>query len=108
MVAGGAVAACGSSPRERAAAGAVDACIAALEPVADGRPPSSAVLHEAADDAEDSARTDEHWQALARVLRRAADTAGTPEGDAAVAALVDECRQSRDFVRRGGREPDEA
>lgn len=108
MLAGGATAACGAGPEERAAAQAVDACIAALEPVADGRPPSSAVLRQAADDAADSARTDDHWDGLADVLRRAAAAAGTPEGDAAIAALVDECRESRDFVRRGGREPDEA
>ena len=108
MLAGGTVAACGTSPQERAAARAVDACIAALEPVAERRPPSSAVLREAADEAEDAARTDDRWEVLAGVLRRAADTAGTPEGDAAVAALVDECRRSRDLVRRGGRQPDEA
>ena len=76
--------------------------------MADGRPPSSAVLERAADDAEYSSRTDDHWDDLAGVLRRAADTAGTPEGDAAIAALVDECRESRDWVRRGGREPEEA
>ena len=107
VLAAGTVSACSTSPEERAAARAVDACIAALEPVAERRPPSSAVLRKAAAEAEDAARTDDHWEVLAGVLRRAADTAGTPEGDAAVAALVDECRHSRDFVRRGGRPRDE-
>lgn len=106
MLVGGTLAACRTSSEERAAARAVDACIAALEPVAERRPPSGAVLEEAAAEAEEAARTDDHWEVLAGALRRAADTAGTPEGDAAVAALVDECRQARDFVRRGGGPPD--
>jgi len=96
---------CGRTAEDRAAERAVDACIAALEPVAGDRRPSSAVLRAALADAEDAARTDDRWEVLADVLRRAAATAGTPDGDAAVADLVDECRRSRDAVRaRGGDE----
>lgn len=108
LVVGAGTAGCGGSPEERAAARAIDACIAALEPVAENRPPSRPVLEDARRDAEEAARTDDHWAALADVLRRAEEAAGTPEGSAAVATLVDECSRSRDFVRRGGREPGRA
>lgn len=95
---------CGPSVEERAAERAVEACIAALEPVAEDRRPPPAVLESALADAEEAARADDRWEVLAGALRRAAATAGTPAGDAAVARLVDECRRSRDLVRRGGRE----
>lgn len=72
--------------------------------MADDRPPTRAVLEDARRDAEEATRTDEHWSTLAEVLGRAEQAAGTAESDAAVAALVDECARSRDFVRRGPRE----
>ncbi|MFP5376780.1 MAG: hypothetical protein ACLGIO_08375 [Acidimicrobiia bacterium] len=95
---------CGPSVEERAAERAVESCIAALEPVAEDRRPAAAVLESALADAEEAARGDDRWEALAGALRRAAATAGTPAGDAAVARLVDECRRARELVRRGGRE----
>lgn len=82
----------------------MEACIAALQPVADGGPPPAGVLAEAAADAEEAARTDDHWDTLVAALRRARDAAGTPGANAAIEALVGECRRSNEFVRRGGRE----
>ena len=105
VVALGAATACRQSAEERAAARAIDACIAALGPVSENRPPSRDVLEDARAEAEEAARTDDHWAALAGALRRAEDAAGTPAGDAAIAALVDECARSRDHVRERGGEP---
>lgn len=108
MVVTGTVGCRRGSAEERAAAKAIDACIAALGPVADDRPPPADVLADARADAEEAARTDDHWEGLAAALRRAEEAAGAAGGDAAVAALVEECKRSRDFVRRGGREPRQA
>lgn len=91
---------CGRGAGERAAERAVEACIAALQPVADEELPSAEVLDEATADAEEAAGLDDRWSVLAAALGRARDDAGTPAAGEAIDALVEECRRSRDFVRR--------
>ena len=72
--------------------------------MADDEQPSERVLAAAADDADEAARTDDHWEVLAAAVRRAREAVGTPGAGTALDALVEECRRSNDFVRRGGRE----
>lgn len=98
--------ACGRrSAESRAAERAQDACIGALEPVADAQVPSAAVLDEALADAEAAADVDDRWRPLLARVRSAEATRATPDFAPAVEALADECGRVNEIIRRGGRDP---
>lgn len=94
------LASCGRRAESAAAERAQDSCIAALAPVAEGRPPASAVLREAVADAEAAARVDRRWLPLRARLRAVRDTAGGPDAGASIAALVEECERVNGIIRR--------
>lgn len=91
--------ACGPSAGDRAAVRAQDACIGALEPVADERTPSAAALDEAVADARAAAEVDDRWRPLRGLLLQARDRRGTPAFEASVEALVAECGRVNDYIR---------
>ena len=96
--------ACESTAEERAAQRAVDACIRALEPVADQHRPSRPTVRVALRDADAAARTNPRWAPL-RARLSELDTALQAEtGERAVDALVRECQRVNAAVKgeRGG------
>ena len=90
--------ACGRTPVEQAAVRAQDACIAALEPVSEDRPPSPADLRSALTDAEAAARVDQRWAPLRERVRELMASAGG-EGGPRVDALVQECDRVNQIVK---------
>lgn len=106
VTAAGAVGGCSRrSAESKAAERAQDACIGALQPLADGKAPSAGVLDEAVGDAEAAASVDDRWGPLVVRLRAAVATGGGPDLGPAMAALYAECGRVNDIVRRGGKEP---
>lgn len=88
-------AACTRTAQDKAAQDAQDACIVALEPVAQGRTVTPDQVTRAREHADAAAEADERWTPLkARVEQLG--TAATPE---AVDALTVECRRVNDIVR---------
>lgn len=91
---------CARNPEGRAAGRAQDACIAALEPVAQRQVPTAAQLAPASRAAEAAAEVDERWLPLrqrVRELAEAVSRGGDPQP--AIGALADECRRVNDIVR---------
>lgn len=95
---------CVPNPEGRAAGRAQDACIAALEPVAQRRVPTAAELAQASRVAEAAAAADERWVPLRQRVRELAEAvSGGADPQAAVDALADECRHVNDIVRTSRR-----
>lgn len=90
-----AVGACARTPQDKAAEEAQEACIVALEPVAQGRTPSTEQVSRAREHAEAAADADQRWMPLRARLEQF-DAAATAE---AVDALTVECRRVNDIVR---------
>lgn len=87
--------ACARGPQDKAAGEAQEACIVALEPVAQGRTPTSEQVARARRHAEAAADADQRWTPLRARLEQF-DTASTPQ---AIDALTVECRRVNDIVR---------
>lgn len=87
--------ACARTPQDKAAEEAQEACIVALEPVAQGRTPTSEQVARARRHAEAAADADQRWTPLRARLEQF-DTASTPP---AIDALTVECRRVNDIVR---------
>lgn len=84
------------TPEEQAAVRAQDACIAALEPVSEGRPPSNEAVATAARHAEAAAEVDQRWSALrARVL----DFRSRTDSQESLDALAAECQRVNQIVK---------
>ncbi|MDQ3680206.1 MAG: hypothetical protein M3378_06620 [Actinomycetota bacterium] len=96
----------GRTAEEQAAVRAQDACIAALEPVADDQRPSAGALAAATRDAEAAARVDERWGPLRARVREFRDGVGSPAGPASLDALVRECDRVNRIVKEKRRSPD--
>jgi len=88
------------SPEEQAAVRAQDACIAALEPVSEGRPPSGEAVAMAVRHAEAAAEVDQRWSTL---RSRMLDFRGRADNQESLDALVKECARVNQIVkeRRG-------
>ncbi|MDQ3569433.1 MAG: hypothetical protein M3396_02195 [Actinomycetota bacterium] len=96
----------GRTPQEQAAVRAQDACIAALEPVAEDQRPSDDALAAASRDAEAAANVDERWGPLRARVREFADGIGSPAGPASLDALVQECERVNRIVKEKRSSPD--
>lgn len=88
-------AACTRTAQDKAAQDAQDACIVALEPVAQGRTVTPDQVARARRHADAAAAADERWTPLKARLEQL-DTGATPES---VDALTVECRRVNDLVR---------
>ena len=88
-------AACARTAQDKAAQDAQDACIVALEPVAQGRTVTAEQIARARTHADAAAEADQRWTPLQGRLEQLA-TATTAE---AVDALTVECRRVNDIVR---------
>ena len=89
---------CGArrTPEEQAAVRAQDACIAALEPVSEGRRPSPYAIAMAARHAEAAADVDERWASLRARVR---DFAASANAQNSLDALVEECERVNRIVK---------
>lgn len=87
--------ACTRTAQDQAAQDAQDACIVALEPVAQGRTVTPDQVARARKHADAAAEADQRWTPLKARLEQF-DTAAGPE---AVDALTVECRRVNDIVR---------
>lgn len=87
--------ACVRSPQDKAAEDAQEACIVALEPVAQGRTVTADDIARARRLADAAADADRRWTPL-RARLQEYDTAAGPD---AVDALTAECRRVNDIVR---------
>lgn len=98
------------SAESRAAERAQDACIGALEPIADNEAPTVGQVADAVADAEAAADVDpRRWDALRARLRAVRGAIrGTPGYASAIQALVKECEHVNEVVRSGGEEVDES
>lgn len=88
-------AACARPAQDKAAQDAQDACIVALDPVAQGRTVTAEQVARAREHADAAAEADQRWMPLKGRLEQLA-TAATPE---VVDALTVECRRVNDIVR---------
>ena len=98
LLVGLSAAACGArrTAEEQAAVRAQDACIAALEPVSKGRPPSAGDLVGAARDADAAAGVAPRWVPL---RERVGEYRARSEARETLDALVQECARVNQIVK---------